>query len=116
MSAAPPISIGMPVYNGEKYIVQALDSILGQTYSDFELIISDNASDDRTAEICQDFANAEDHIQTAFCRSRDFLVDRSIRLTKKLSPFAVPQDNPSAANVEQHLDRCRECRDTRSLS
>jgi glycosyltransferase involved in cell wall biosynthesis len=63
MSAAPPISIGMPVYNGEKYIVEALDSILGQTYSDFELIISDNASDDRTPEICQDFVKKDPRIR-----------------------------------------------------
>ncbi|HET6324545.1 MAG TPA: glycosyltransferase, partial [Planctomycetaceae bacterium] len=63
MSAAPPISIGMPVFNGEKYIVEALDSILGQTYSDFELIISDNASNDRTAEICQEFARKDQRIR-----------------------------------------------------
>src|ERR1700691_2946887 len=63
MSAAPPISIGMPVYNGEKYIVEALDSILGQTYADFELIISDNASEDRTAEICQDFVKKDPRIR-----------------------------------------------------
>jgi glycosyltransferase involved in cell wall biosynthesis len=52
----PRISIGLPVYNGEKYIAPTLDSILVQTYGDFELIISDNASADRTAEICQDYA------------------------------------------------------------
>ncbi len=63
MSAAPPISIGMPVFNGEKYIVEALGSILGQTYSDFELIISDNASNDRTAEICQEFARKDPRIR-----------------------------------------------------
>jgi len=52
----PRVSIGMPVYNGENYIEEALDSILAQTYSDFELIISDNASTDRTPEICQAYA------------------------------------------------------------
>jgi glycosyltransferase involved in cell wall biosynthesis len=46
----------MPVYNAENYLGQALDSFLGQTFSDFELIISDNASTDRTADICQTYA------------------------------------------------------------
>jgi glycosyltransferase involved in cell wall biosynthesis len=63
MSMPPPVSIGMPVFNGEKYIVQSLDSILGQSYSDFELIISDNASDDRTTEICQEFARKDPRIR-----------------------------------------------------
>ena len=44
----PKVSIGMPIYNGEKFIRKALDSLLAQTFTDFELIISDNASTDRT--------------------------------------------------------------------
>jgi glycosyltransferase involved in cell wall biosynthesis len=63
MSLPPPVSIGMPVFNGEKYIVAALDSMLGQSYSDFELIISDNASADRTPEICQEFARKDPRIR-----------------------------------------------------
>lgn len=51
----PLVSIGLPVRNGENYISQTITSILGQTFSDFELIISDNASTDRTEEICQQF-------------------------------------------------------------
>jgi glycosyltransferase involved in cell wall biosynthesis len=49
----PRVSIGLPVYNGERYLPAALDSLLGQTYPDFELVISDNASTDRTEEICR---------------------------------------------------------------
>ncbi len=52
----PRVSIGMPVYNGEKFIRDALDSLLAQTFSDFELIISDNASTDDTEAICRDYA------------------------------------------------------------
>ena len=61
--SAPPVSIGMPVFNSEKYIVPALESILGQSFSDFELIISDNASDDCTPEICQEFARRDRRIR-----------------------------------------------------
>ncbi len=47
------VSIAVPAYNCEKYISQSLDSLLGQTYGDFELVISDNASSDDTEEICR---------------------------------------------------------------
>lgn len=49
----PRVSIGLPVYNGEKHLEASIKSIQAQTYSDFELIISDNASTDRTREICE---------------------------------------------------------------
>jgi glycosyltransferase involved in cell wall biosynthesis len=57
---SPRVSIGLPVYNGQDYLSHALDALLAQTYSDFELIISDNASTDDTEEICRQYA-AEDH-------------------------------------------------------
>ena len=49
------VSIGLPVYNGENFLTEALNSILAQTFKDFELIISDNASTDKTKEICQEY-------------------------------------------------------------
>jgi glycosyltransferase involved in cell wall biosynthesis len=58
----PRVSIGLPVYNGEKYLEKAIDSIQSQTFSDFELIISDNASTDRTQEICRDYQNKDERI------------------------------------------------------
>lgn len=63
-TAVPPaISIGMPVYNGEKYIREALDSLLGQSVTDFELLISDNASTDGTEAICQQYAAKDSRIR-----------------------------------------------------
>ncbi len=60
MDKAPLVSIGLPVFNGEKHIQQALDSLLAQSYDNFELNISDNASTDGTEEICRLYA-AKDH-------------------------------------------------------
>jgi glycosyltransferase involved in cell wall biosynthesis len=57
------VSIGLPVHNGEKYLSQALESVLAQTYPDFELILSDNASTDRTEEICQQYAARDPRIR-----------------------------------------------------
>ena len=55
MSKSPLISVIMPVYNGEKYISAAIQSILAQTFSDFELIILNDGSTDRTIEIVSSF-------------------------------------------------------------
>ena len=60
---APRLTIGLPVYNGEEYLAEALDSLLGQTYEDFELIVSDNDSTDATAEICQDYAATDRRVR-----------------------------------------------------
>lgn len=53
---APRVSIGMPVYNGENFLRIACDSILAQTFTDWELIISDNGSTDATEAICHEYA------------------------------------------------------------
>jgi glycosyltransferase involved in cell wall biosynthesis len=59
----PRLSIGLPVYNGEKYIAESLDALLGQTYEDFELIISDNASRDATADICRTYERRDGRVR-----------------------------------------------------
>ena len=58
----PRVSIGLPVYNGERYLAEALDSILAQDFGDFELIISDNASTDATRDICESYARIDRRI------------------------------------------------------
>ena len=59
----PLVSIGIPVFNGEDFVRQALDALLAQTYDNLELIISDNASTDRTGEICQEYATRDPRIK-----------------------------------------------------
>lgn len=61
----PRVSIGLPVYNGEQYLAETLDSLLAQTFSDFELVISDNASTDGTEEICRSAAARDPRIRYA---------------------------------------------------
>lgn len=58
----PLVSIGLAVYNGELFLEEAIQSILCQTYSDFELILSDNASTDHTEEICRRYAALDKRI------------------------------------------------------
>jgi glycosyltransferase involved in cell wall biosynthesis len=59
----PLVSIGLPIYNAGLSLHTALDSLLAQTYTNFELIISDNASTDETWEICQDYAARDPRIK-----------------------------------------------------
>ena len=63
MDGQPRLSIGLPVYNGEKYLAESLDALLGQSYTDYELIISDNASTDATAEICRRYQSLDPRIR-----------------------------------------------------
>jgi glycosyltransferase involved in cell wall biosynthesis len=63
MNSTPLVSVGLFVYNGERYLEEALHSILNQTFTDFELIISDNASTDRTGAIAEAYARRDDRIR-----------------------------------------------------
>ena len=63
VNAVPRLSIGLPVYNGEEYLAESLDALLGQSYEDFELIISDNASTDGTAGICRRYGKQDSRIR-----------------------------------------------------
>ncbi|MEL6930145.1 MAG: glycosyltransferase family A protein, partial [Cyanobacteria bacterium J06600_6] len=59
----PKVSIGMPVYNGENYLRETLESLLSQTFEDFELVIADNASTDDTESICRDYQAQDSRIK-----------------------------------------------------
>jgi glycosyltransferase involved in cell wall biosynthesis len=65
VSAAPEplVSIGLPVRNGEQYLSEAVQSVLGQQYDRVELVISDNASSDGTEEVCREFARSDPRVR-----------------------------------------------------
>ena len=63
MSRTPRLSVGIPVYNGHNYLADSIESLLGQSYEDFELIISDNASTDDTADICRRYEKQDSRIR-----------------------------------------------------
>ena len=59
----PVVSIGMPAYNSEADIADAIEALLAQTFEDFELVISDNCSTDRTQEICEEFSRKDRRVK-----------------------------------------------------
>lgn len=102
------LSIGLPVYNGEQYLAQALDSLLSQTFGDFELIISDNASTDRTPEICKDYKARDKRIQY-HCMDKNYGAARNFNRVFELasSPYfkwAAHDDICEPTFLEQCID------------
>ncbi len=63
MNKTPLVSMGLPLYNGEDYLAATLDTLLAQTYENFELIIVDNASTDGSIAICQEYMARDSRIQ-----------------------------------------------------
>jgi glycosyltransferase involved in cell wall biosynthesis len=63
MSVSPLVTIGLPVFNRERFVRQAIESLLNQTFRDFQLIISDNASTDSTGKICEEYARKDRRVR-----------------------------------------------------
>ena len=63
MTTAPRLTIGLPVYNGENYVAESIEALLGQTFTDFELVISDNASTDSTGDICRRYQKQDSRVR-----------------------------------------------------
>src|SRR5215510_8210447 len=59
----PKLSIGIPVFNGQKFLPELLDSLVAQTFRDFEILICDNASSDRTPQICSEYEQRDPRIR-----------------------------------------------------
>lgn len=59
----PKISIIVPIYNVEKYLPRCIDSILAQTFTDFELILVDDGSPDNCPQICDEYAKKDNRIK-----------------------------------------------------
>jgi len=59
----PRLTVGLPIRNGERYLESAVESILGQTFEDLELVIADNASDDRSESICREFCARDPRVR-----------------------------------------------------
>ncbi len=102
----PLVSLGMPVYNGENFLESTLDSLLAQTFTDFELIITDNASTDSTQEICERYA-AQDKRIRYIRNSSNLGAARNYNLTFELASGEyfkwVAHDDPLAPTC---LEEC----------
>lgn len=81
---SPRVSLGLPVYNGADYVGAALDSLLSQTFQDFEIVISDNASTDDTERVCREYEKSDSRIRY-FRNDRNMGVAYNFRRVFELS-------------------------------
>jgi glycosyltransferase involved in cell wall biosynthesis len=98
--------VGLPVYNGESFLKRAVESLLSQTYRDFELIIVDNASTDDTGAICREYAGRDRRVRY-WCNARNLGAARNFRRVFELSHGELFM---WAAHDDEHepdfLERC----------
>ena len=107
----PLVSIGMPVYNEEQFIGKSIDSLLQQEFESFELIISDNASTDRTSEICIEYKN-KDHRIKYYCNEKNLGGSSNFKQVLKLSSgkyfmWASGHDMWAADTLNRYIERFR---------
>ena len=85
------------VYNGENFVREAVESILGQTFEDFELIISDNASTDATQEICREYAGRDERV--SYHRNSENMTTIKLR-GQELPATSIVATAPGGAKVK----------------
>jgi hypothetical protein len=100
----PRLTIGMPVYNGELFIREAIDAVLAQTFTDFELVIADNASTDATPEIIAEYTAADPRIRCVrhernlgSAGNHNYLIEQT---TTPLFKWAAADDLHAPTHVE----------------
>ncbi len=102
------VSIGLPVFNGEDYLEEAIDSIIAQTYGRFQLIISDNSSTDRTPEMCEAYTAKDERVRyyrSAENRGLAWNYNRVFELSKgKYFKWAAHDD----VCAPEYIERCLE--------
>lgn len=76
----PQISVIVPVYNVEKYLSRCIESILSQTFTDFELLLIDDGSTDRSGEICDEYAKKDTRIRVFHTKNRGVSAARNLGL------------------------------------
>jgi len=111
----PLVSVCIPAYNGERYLKECIDSILAQTFTDFELLIIDDSSSDKTFEIAQEYAKNDSRIKVFKNEKNLGLVgnwNRCIELAQGEWIKFVFQDDLIVSNcLERMLQACdTECK------
>jgi glycosyltransferase involved in cell wall biosynthesis len=108
----PRVSVGLPVYNGERFMVLAIQSLLSQTFRDFELIISDNGSTDGTREICESFAAADPRVRyIRHEKNRGAIFNWNFVVTQARGEY-FKWASANDVSAPQLIERCVQCLDS----
>jgi glycosyltransferase involved in cell wall biosynthesis len=116
VKCAPRVSVLMTIYNSENYLAEAIESILAQTYSDFEFLIIDDASTDRSPQILTEFALRDPRIQHEILpKNRGIGANRNTLLQRAVGEYIAIMDSDDISIPERlalqiaYLDEHREC-------
>lgn len=105
---SPCVTVTLPVYNGERYVAAALEGLLAQTFDDFELVISDNASTDGTEAICRSFAERDPRVRYVRHQVNQGLVwNHQFALDQVTGRYFVWAHHDDL-HAPQYLERCVE--------
>jgi glycosyltransferase involved in cell wall biosynthesis len=102
--ATPTVSVVMPVYNGRRYLTEAVQSILGQTFADFELIVVDDGSTDGSAEMAEAFARRDGRMRTLRADHGGVGRARNLGLAEARGEFIAPMDADDVS-LPERLER-----------
>ena len=83
----PKLSVIVPIYNGEKYLLRCLDSILAQTFSDFELILIDDGSKDNSGNMCEEYAAADSRVTVIHTKNQGVAQARKTGLERATGEY-----------------------------
>ena len=109
-SIAPQISVLLPVYNGEKTIARAIESILNQDFKDFELIILDDGSKDKTLDICKDYQKKDSRIILVHHENKGLSATLNIGISLARGELIARQDSDDCSlpdRLEKQLNYMR---------
>ena len=96
----PTFSIIVPVYNVEKYLTKCIDSILEQTFSDFEVILVDDGSTDNCGIICDQYVEKDDRIQVIHKKNEGLVCARKTGISKASGQYILNVDSDDYISLD----------------
>jgi len=101
LSGPPPLTVAMSIYNGERFLVPAIESILAQTYGDFEFLILDDGSTDATPQILHDYAQRDARIRPIIRANRGLVASLNQLLEEARAPLVARMDADDICHPER---------------
>lgn len=96
----PKISVIVPVYNVEKYLSRCIESILSQTFTDFELLLIDDGSTDRSGEMCDEYAKKDDRIRVFHKENGGVASARQMGINNAVGIYSIQVDSDDWAEKQ----------------
>lgn len=110
----PKISVIVPVYNVEKYIHRCIDSLLAQTFKDFEILLVDDGSTDRSGNICDEYARKDKRIRVFHKENGGVASARQLGCDKALGEYSIHADPDDWVECEMLSDLYNEAKKSNS--